>query len=268
MFEIVKAGSFQQMKITRVDLDGNRDVRTETCDNCSISQVNGKVDGLVKKLTVSEEIITTPTVEKEKDKPKEEKNQDKINNNKFGDKQITIFLYLSTQPLGTVIGIGSVDVKKHSNSSIGISVNNYGYFLNQVKIDFQQRGGDDYPYPYNSSTVNNYELSANLFSFTYKWNYIILGYNHLISGNVFVDRHYSSQQRTPPYEPFYSYRKNESQLEVFGGGGVILGFLYSLEDLIVGIKYDRYSLRAKNDLEITGNLFQLQSFSLGIGYNF
>ena len=72
MFEIVKAGSFQHMKITRVDLDGNRDVRTETCDNCSISQVNGKVDGLVKKLTMIEESEPKPIVEKVKKEPEEE----------------------------------------------------------------------------------------------------------------------------------------------------------------------------------------------------
>ena len=268
MFEIVKAGSFQQMKITRVDLDGNRDVRTETCDNCSISQVNGKVDGLVKKLTVSEEIISTPTVEKEKVEPKEEINQDKINNNKFGDKQITVFLYLSTQSLGTAIGFGSVDVKKHTNYSIGISVNNVGYFFNTLNIKFQKLDESDNPYPYSSSEEYNYEINANLFSLIYKWDNIFLGYNHLISGNVFVERHYNSQYRTPPYEPIYRYKENESEVEVFGGGGIILGFVYALENTVLGIKYDRYSFRTKNDLKITGNFSQIQSYSLGLGYSF
>ncbi len=265
VLQVIGEDDDTQLSLKWVGLDDKK-VKTDYCEDCGTKELNDRVEGLVKILTVSEEIISTPTVEKEE--PEEGIYQDKIKNNKFGNNQLTVFFYLSNQSLGTVIGIGSVDVKKHSNSSIGISVNNFGYFLNQIKIDFLQRGGDDYPYPYNSTTVNNYELSANFFSFTYKWNYIILGYNHLISGNVFVDRHYTSQQRTPPYEPFYSYRKNESQLEVYGGGGVILGFLYSLEDLIIGIKYDRYSLRAKNDLEITGNLFQLQSYSLGLGYSF
>ena len=47
MFEILQSGDFQQLKITRVDLDGNRDVRTTTCENCKISQTNSKVDQLV-----------------------------------------------------------------------------------------------------------------------------------------------------------------------------------------------------------------------------
>ena len=267
MFEIVKAGSFQQMKITRVDLDGNRDVRTETCDNCSISQVNGKVDGLVKKLTVIEESEPKPIVEKVKKEPEEEMNQNNVNNN-YSDNQITVFLYLSTQSLGTAIGFGSVDVKKHSNSSIGIFKNNFGYFFNQVKINFQNKYSDNLPYPYSSSEDYKYEISANLLSLIYKWENIFLGYNHLISGKVFVERHYYSQDRTPPYEPIYRYEDSESEIEVFGGGGVILGFVYSLENTVLGIKYDRYSFRTKNDLKITGNFSQIQSYSLGLGYSF
>ena len=47
MFEILQSGNFQQMKITRVDIDGNRDVRTTTCEDCNISKTNSKVDDLV-----------------------------------------------------------------------------------------------------------------------------------------------------------------------------------------------------------------------------
>jgi len=47
MFEILQSGNFQQMKITRVDIDGNRDVRTTTCKDCNISKTNSKVDDLV-----------------------------------------------------------------------------------------------------------------------------------------------------------------------------------------------------------------------------
>ena len=47
MYEILQSGNFQQMKITRVDIDGNRDVRTTTCEDCNISKTNSKVDDLV-----------------------------------------------------------------------------------------------------------------------------------------------------------------------------------------------------------------------------
>ena len=50
MFEILQSGNFQQMKITRVDIDGNRDVRTTTCEDCNISKTNSKVDDLAKSL--------------------------------------------------------------------------------------------------------------------------------------------------------------------------------------------------------------------------
>ena len=56
MFEILQSGNFQQMKITRVDIDGNRDVRTTTCEDCNISKTNSKVDDLAKSLFIEFEI--------------------------------------------------------------------------------------------------------------------------------------------------------------------------------------------------------------------
>ena len=64
-FEIVQVGNFQQLKITKIDLDNNRDVRTTTCDNCNISQTNHKIDELVKQLfkeyEINNQIITSST---------------------------------------------------------------------------------------------------------------------------------------------------------------------------------------------------------------
>ena len=61
MFEILQSGNFQQMKITRVDIDGNRDVRTTTCEDCNISKTNSKVDELLqsvfKEFTIEKEIV-------------------------------------------------------------------------------------------------------------------------------------------------------------------------------------------------------------------
>ena len=61
MFEILQAGNFQQMKITRIDTDGNRNVRTTTCEDCNISKTNSKVDELVqsvfKEFTIEKEIV-------------------------------------------------------------------------------------------------------------------------------------------------------------------------------------------------------------------
>ena len=50
MFEILQTGEFQQMKISRMDLDGNRVVRTAICEGCNISETNSKVNGLVTSL--------------------------------------------------------------------------------------------------------------------------------------------------------------------------------------------------------------------------
>ena len=64
MFEILQSDDFQQLKITRVDLDGNRDVRTTTCESCKISQTNSKVDQLVLSIfeiynAIDNKIVTT-----------------------------------------------------------------------------------------------------------------------------------------------------------------------------------------------------------------
>ena len=52
MFEILQAGNFQQMKISRINIEGNRDVRTATCEDCNISKTNSKVDDLVQSVSV------------------------------------------------------------------------------------------------------------------------------------------------------------------------------------------------------------------------
>jgi len=56
MFEILKSGNFQQLKITRIDIDSNRDVRTATCEDCNISKTNSKVDDLVQSVSTEFEI--------------------------------------------------------------------------------------------------------------------------------------------------------------------------------------------------------------------
>ena len=54
MFQILKSADFLQLKLTRVDLDANRDVRTDTCENCDISKINSKVNALVLSLNDQE----------------------------------------------------------------------------------------------------------------------------------------------------------------------------------------------------------------------
>ena len=70
MFQILKSNDFQQLKLTRVDLDANRDVRTDTCSKCDISQINSKVNTLV--LSINDEYIplTLATNNQVKDKQK------------------------------------------------------------------------------------------------------------------------------------------------------------------------------------------------------
>ncbi len=72
MFQILKSNDFQQLKLTRVDLDANRDVRTDTCSKCDISKINSKVNNLV--LSINEQNIPKYTSSNIKMTGKEEIN--------------------------------------------------------------------------------------------------------------------------------------------------------------------------------------------------
>ena len=88
-FEIIKSGNFQQMKISRIDVDNNRDVRTATCDDCDISRTNSKVDDLVKSVSKEFKIQEKKVVGIDKNNEKTEVLADKK-----GGKELIEFLYL------------------------------------------------------------------------------------------------------------------------------------------------------------------------------
>ena len=47
LFSMTREGTFNQLSLTRVDLDSQRLVRTAICEDCGIGDLNSKVDGLV-----------------------------------------------------------------------------------------------------------------------------------------------------------------------------------------------------------------------------
>jgi hypothetical protein len=56
LFNMTREGSFTQLSLTRVDLDSQRLVRTAFCEDCSIGQLNMKVEGLVLKLITEDKM--------------------------------------------------------------------------------------------------------------------------------------------------------------------------------------------------------------------
>ena len=50
LFSMTREGTFNQLSLTRVDLDSQRLVRTAICEDCGIGDLNSKVDGLVQKI--------------------------------------------------------------------------------------------------------------------------------------------------------------------------------------------------------------------------
>ena len=78
MFEILQTGGFQQLKLTRVDLDNNPDLRITTFEKCSIAKTNSTVDGLVLAINDSGALknkeVFSSVKAKEKD-PEDETNQ-------------------------------------------------------------------------------------------------------------------------------------------------------------------------------------------------
>ena len=53
---MTREGNFTQLSLTRVDLDSQRLVRTDDCENCGIGQLNTKVEGLVLKIIEEDKI--------------------------------------------------------------------------------------------------------------------------------------------------------------------------------------------------------------------
>ena len=50
LFSMTREGTFNQLSLTRVDLDSQRLVRTAICEDCGIGDLNSKVDGLVEEI--------------------------------------------------------------------------------------------------------------------------------------------------------------------------------------------------------------------------
>ncbi len=250
MFEIVKAGSFQQMKITRVDLDGNRDVRTETCDNCSISQVNGKVDGLVKKLTVSEEIISTPTVEKEKVEPKKQSNQ---------DSKYSFFVLINTPYSSAkweMEGGQSIPYKKNTGLSFGLLYKKHLFLYKTHKFEFGDTIGG-----WSSDYYVNYIINSQYLSYNYKFNNnFILGYNHFLNGSLSEDisDYNSYNNRTFTY-------KNEYGIE---GYGISIGYILQINQYLITSVFDRYNLNSTEKPMNDSGVFYFQGLSIGGGMKF
>ena len=61
LFNMTREGNFTQLSLTRVDLDSQRLVRTSSCVECNIEQLNNNVEELVMKIFDEDQISTAGT---------------------------------------------------------------------------------------------------------------------------------------------------------------------------------------------------------------
>ena len=61
LFNMTREGNFTQLSLTRVDLDSQRLVRTSSCVECNIEQLNNNVNELVLKIFEEDQISTAGT---------------------------------------------------------------------------------------------------------------------------------------------------------------------------------------------------------------
>ena len=61
LFNMTREGNFTQLSLTRVDLDSQMLVRTSSCADCNIEQLNTKVEELVMKLIAEDQIAIAGT---------------------------------------------------------------------------------------------------------------------------------------------------------------------------------------------------------------
>jgi len=72
LFNMTREGNFTQLSLTRVDLDSQRLVRTSSCVECNIEQLNNNVDELVLKIFEEDQISTAGTKIKQEPLPEPE----------------------------------------------------------------------------------------------------------------------------------------------------------------------------------------------------
>ena len=65
LFNMTREGTFTQLSLTRVDIDSQRLVRTASCEDCTIKELNNYVDELVQKIFDQDQISTAETKIKE-----------------------------------------------------------------------------------------------------------------------------------------------------------------------------------------------------------
>ena len=69
LFNMTREGNFTQLSLTRVDLDSQRLVRTSSCVECNIEQLNNNVNELVLKIFDEDQISTAGTKIKQEPLP-------------------------------------------------------------------------------------------------------------------------------------------------------------------------------------------------------
>jgi hypothetical protein len=72
LFNMTREGNFTQLSLTRVDLDSQRLVRTSSCVECNIEQLNNNVNELVLKIFDEDQISTAGTKIKQEPLPEPE----------------------------------------------------------------------------------------------------------------------------------------------------------------------------------------------------
>ena len=71
LFNMTREGTFTQLSLTRVDIDSQRLVRTASCEDCTIKDLNNYVDELVQKIFDEDQISIAGTKIKEEPTPEE-----------------------------------------------------------------------------------------------------------------------------------------------------------------------------------------------------
>ena len=69
LFNMTREGNFTQLSLTRVDIDSQRLVRTASCEDCTIKELNNYVDELVEKIFDADQISIAGTKIKEEPTP-------------------------------------------------------------------------------------------------------------------------------------------------------------------------------------------------------
>lgn len=147
LFNMTREGNFTQLSLTRVDLDSQRLVRTSSCVECNIEQLNNNVNELVLKIFEEDQISTAGTKIKQEPLPEPEPEKSPSSDNTWHYVAISVTL------------VSALMSYNAANSYNDLSEKNKTLATQYANSSSSEKASYKSEYDSNASQINSHESS-------------------------------------------------------------------------------------------------------------